>query len=209
MAQRRMFSMKIVDTDAFLDMPLSTQALYFHLAMRADDDGFVSNPKKIIRMLGVQDDELKVLFSKKFILGFENGVIVIKHWKIHNYIQNDRYTPTTYVEELAKLSIKENGGYKMDTDCIQIGDTGKVREGKDRLVKVSVSRFTPPTLEEVINYCKERNNSVDPQRFINFYESKGWMVGKNKMKDWRASVRTWELDKKDTKPKDVSERRIL
>lgn len=201
--------MKIVDTDAFLDMPLSTQALYFHLAMRADDDGFVSNPKKIIRMLGVQDDELKVLFSKKFILGFENGVIVIKHWKIHNYIQNDRYTPTTYVEELAKLSIKENGGYKMDTDCIQIGDTGKVREGKDRLVKVSVSRFTPPTLEEVINYCKERNNSVDPQRFINFYESKGWMVGKNKMKDWRASVRTWELDKKDTKPKDVSERRIL
>lgn len=204
-----MFSMKIVDTDAFLDMPLSTQALYFHLAMRADDDGFVSNPKKIIRMLGVQDDELKVLFSKKFILGFENGVIVIKHWKIHNYIQNDRYTPTTYVEELAKLSIKENGGYKMDTDCIQIGDTGKVREGKDRLVKVSVSRFTPPTLEEVINYCKERNNSVDPQRFINFYESKGWMVGKNKMKDWRASVRTWELDKKDTKPKDVSERRIL
>jgi hypothetical protein len=71
------------------------------------------------------------------------------------------------------------------------------------------SRFTPPTLEEVINYCKERNNSVDPQRFINFYESKGWMVGKNKMKDWRASVRTWELDKKDTKPKDVSERRIL
>ena len=83
----------------------------------------------------------------------------------------------------------------------------KVKESKDK-VNI-VSRFTPPTLEEVINYCKERNNSVDPQRFINFYESKGWMVGKNKMKDWRASVRTWELDKKDTKPKDVSERRIL
>ena len=90
MAERRMFSKLIIDSDMFLDMPLSTQALYFHLSMRADDDGFVNNPKKIQRMIGCNDDDLKVLITKKFIIPFESGICVIKHWKIHNYIRNDR-----------------------------------------------------------------------------------------------------------------------
>lgn len=126
MANRRMFAKTIIDSDAFLDMPLSTQSLYFHLAMRADDDGFVNNPKKIARMIGSNDDEMKVLLGKNFILGFETGIIVIKHWKLHNYIQKDRYTPTVYQEEKSLLTEKNNNVYTMDTLRIQNGNTGKV-----------------------------------------------------------------------------------
>lgn len=133
MAERRMFAKTIVDSDAFLDMSLSTQALYFHLAMRADDDGFINNPKKIARMIGSNDDEFKILIAKKFILTFESGVIVIKHWKIHNYIQKDRYKKTNYHEEMALLETKENNVYTLDTECIQDVRLGKVRIelGKD------------------------------------------------------------------------------
>lgn len=106
-----MFTQKIVDSDAFLDMPLSTQALYFHLNMRADDDGFVNNPKKIQRMIGASEDDLKLLVAKRFILAFENGVIVIKHWRMHNLLRKDRYNPTQYQEQLAQIEMKENGAY--------------------------------------------------------------------------------------------------
>lgn len=116
MAERRMFSKKIIDSDAFMDMPLSTQALYFHLSMRADDDGFINNPKKIQRMVGASDDDLKVLIAKRFILTFESGIIVVKHWRMHNYIQKDRYKPTDYIEEKSMLEVKKNGSY---TECIQ------------------------------------------------------------------------------------------
>lgn len=115
MADRRMFSKKIIDSDAFLDMPLTTQALYFHLSMRADDDGFVSNAKRIKTMIGASDDDLKLLIVKRFVLTFESGVVVIKHWRIHNYIQKDRYTPTTYVEEKSTLSLDAKNAY---TECI-------------------------------------------------------------------------------------------
>lgn len=122
MANKRMFTMKIVDSDSFLDMPLSTQCLYFHLNMRADDDGFVGNPKRICKLIGCNDDDLKLLLMKRFVLGFENGVIVIKHWRMHNTIQKDRYTPTTYSDELKQLGIKDNKSYTlshMETKCIQ------------------------------------------------------------------------------------------
>ena len=132
-----MFAKTIIDSDAFLDMPLSSQALYFHLSMRADDDGFINNPKKIQRMIGCADDDLKLLLVKNFIIPFESGVCVIKHWKIHNYIRNDRYKPTVYAEEKAKLTCKENGaytvgipdGYQMETQ----DRLGKDRLGKDRI----------------------------------------------------------------------------
>ena len=116
MAERRMFTQKIIDSDAFLDMPLSTQALYFHLNMRADDDGFINNPKKIVRMIGASEDDFKVLIAKNFVMQFDSGIIVVKHWKMHNYIQKDRYKPTVYEDEKALLSIKENGAYTL---CIQ------------------------------------------------------------------------------------------
>ena len=111
MAEKRMFTQKICDSDAFLDMPLTTQALYFHLNMRADDDGFVNNPKKIQRMIGASEDDLKLLVLKRFILTFDNGVIVIKHWRMHNLLRKDRHHPTQYQEELALLDLKENGSY--------------------------------------------------------------------------------------------------
>ena len=208
MAERRMFAKTIIDSDAFLDMPLSTQALYFHLSMRADDEGFINNPKKIQRMIGASDDDMKVLIAKSFIIPFESGIVVIKHWKIHNYIRGDRIKHTVYSEERQLLDIKDNGAYTYVADICQTDDSqvsgkcqhrlgkdsiGKVREGKNSIEsKAKSTRFVPPTIEEVREYCKERGNNVDAERFVDFYESKGWMVGKNKMKSWKACVRTWE-----------------
>ena len=100
MAERRMFSKSIIDSDIFLDMPLSTQCLYFHLSMRADDDGFVNKTKRIMRMIGSSDDDLRILIAKNFVLPFESGLVVITHWKVHNYIQKDRYRPSTEKEKL-------------------------------------------------------------------------------------------------------------
>lgn len=117
MAERRMFTQKIVDSDAFLDMPLTAQALYFHLNMRADDDGFVNNPKKIQRMIGAAEDDLKLLIAKRFLLAFENGVVVIKHWRMHNLLRKDRYNPTQYQEQMEQLLLKGNGSY---TENIEI-----------------------------------------------------------------------------------------
>lgn len=111
MPEKRMFTKKITESDAFLEMPLSSQCLYFHLNMYADDDGFVNNPKRVMRVIGSNDDDLKVLISKNFILVFESGVIVIKHWRMHNTLQNDRYHPTDYQEEYAQLGLKENKSY--------------------------------------------------------------------------------------------------
>lgn len=218
MAERRMFAKSIIDSDAFLDMPLSAQALYFHLSMRADDEGFVGNPKRIRSMIGASEDDYKLLIVKRFLLVFPSGVVVIKHWKIHNYIQSDRCKPTTYMEERATLSLDGKKAYveRVDTPCIQNGyssDTqvrlDKVSIGENRLIEenaasgalpASKPRFTKPTLEEIIAYCEERGNNVDPQAFFDFYESKGWRVGNQAMKDWRASVRTWERRERPRKP---------
>ena len=216
MAERRMFTKKITESDAFLDMPSSTQMLYFHFSMNADDDGFVNNPKKIQKMCGASDDDFKLLIVKSFIILFDSGIIVIKHWKMHNYIQADRYRPTDYVEEKSMLGIKSNKAYtldvsKMDTECIQNGYIGKDSIGKVSIDKNSIDkdskgesvrgekakRFYPPTLDEVKQYCEERKNNIDPMAFIDFYSSKGWMIGKNRMKDWKAAVRTWERKRKE------------
>lgn len=137
MAERRMFAKTIVTSDAFLDMPLSARCLYFTLGMFADDDGFVNNPKSIMRQVGASTDDLNLLLAKRFILAFESGVVVIKHWRIHNYIQKDRYKETKYLDEKSSLSVDENGAY---TECIQdvyISDT-QVRLGKDRIVEDSI-----------------------------------------------------------------------
>ena len=111
MAEKRMFTQKIIDSDAFLDMPLSAQALYFHLNMRADDDGFVNNPKRVTKLVSASEDDLKILLIKRFIIGFSSGVIVIKHWRMHNTLKSDRYHPTDYQEEFAQLGIKPNKAY--------------------------------------------------------------------------------------------------
>ena len=118
MAERRMFAKSVIDSDLFLDMPPTTQMLYFHLAMRADDDGFINNPRRIQRMIGASDDDMKILIAKQFILTFENGVIVIRHWKLHNYIRKDMYHPTEYQAERQMLSLKNNKSpYELNADA--------------------------------------------------------------------------------------------
>lgn len=143
MAQRRMFSRRITDTDHFLDMPLSAQCLYFHLNMEADDDGFIGNAKTIRRKVGASEDDLKLLIAKQFILPFEtSSVVVVRDWRIHNYIQKDRYNRTLYQEERQTLGLDKNGIYHklntnvsgMYTSCIQNGDTGKVRLEKGKSI---------------------------------------------------------------------------
>lgn len=226
MASKRMFSLSVIDTDAFLEMPCSTQALYFHLCMRADDDGFVASPKIITRTVGASEDDFKLLIAKRFILAFEDGVIVIKHWRIHNTLSMNRYKETTYLEDKATLKLKPNNAYTFgdgapldDSHLIEMGkrqsrrvlDEQKTNADKNSIDKNSIEeireekeekrrRFIQPTLEEVTAYCNERGNSVDPQRFIDYYTANGWKVGKNPMKDWRAAVRTWERGDKKEKP---------
>ncbi len=139
MANRRMFSLDVVDTDIFLDLPISSQALYFHLGMRADDDGFVSSPKRVTSMIGANQDDLKLLIAKGFIIALEDGIIVIRHWKQNNYIQNDRRKNTIYQRQLAALTVN-NGIYEVDTQCIQtVSETDtQDRLGKDSIDKVSI-----------------------------------------------------------------------
>ena len=122
MAQKRMFSLNVVDTDNFLDMPVSARLLYYELGMRADDDGFVDNSKKILLFSGLKNDDLKILIAKNFIIPFETGVIVIRHWRMNNYLQNDRVKPTTHQQELKSLELDENNVYNKDTTCIQETD---------------------------------------------------------------------------------------
>ncbi len=155
MANRRMFSLSVIDTDKFLEMPTSTQLLYFHLGMRADDDGFVSSPKRIMLFTNCTIDDLKVLTSKGFIIPFESGVIVITHWKQHNYIQSDRYRKTMYAEERQQLELVENV-YKVNTNCTQ--DVSKV-EPQYRLSKDIVS----------ISKDKEKRDSINYQQIADMY----------------------------------------
>lgn len=204
MAQRRMFTMQIVDSDAFLDMPLSAQALYFHLNMRADDDGFINNPRKIQRMINASDDDLRVLIAKRFLLAFESGVIVVKHWRMHNILRRDRYTPTQYQEELAQLGIKDNGAYtesgnQLATTWQPVGNQlePQVRIGKESKGKDSIgegkSKFAPPTLDEVKAYCEERKSPVDPVQFWNYFTEGNWTDAKgNRVRNWKQKLLTWE-----------------
>ena len=200
MAERRMFAKSIIDSDAFLEMPISARLLYYDLSMRADDDGFNNSPKKVMRTIGATTDDINILIARKFIIPFENGVVVIKHWRIHNYIRKDTYNEPNYKGEKARLEYDENNAYRLtdgsrqravDEPSTQVS-IGKDSIGKDSVIEKPQKRFTKPTLEEVQAYCQERNNNVDAQRWYNHYEAVGWKVGKNPMKDWKASVRTWE-----------------
>lgn len=140
MAERRMFAKTIIDSDAFLDMPMSARLLYYDLGMRADDDGFINSPKKIMRMIGASNDDVNILIARKFVIPFDSGVVVIKHWRINNYLRNDRYTETKYLEEKSTLDVDKNGSYTAKNNTgIPVGiptvSTGKVRLGKDSIGK--------------------------------------------------------------------------
>ena len=129
MAERRMFAKTIVTSDAFLDLPPDARCLYFSLAMFADDDGFVNGPKSVARQTGAKQEDLDILIEKRFLLAFDNGVVVIKHWRIHNYIQKDRYKESKYLKEKASLMIDENGAYTERTPCVSETDTLCIQNG--------------------------------------------------------------------------------
>lgn len=211
-----MFARSVIGSDAFTDMPLSTQALYFHLGMYADDDGFVDSPRKIQRSIGCSDDDMKLLIAKGFIIPFDDGIIVITHWRVNNYLRCDRYTPTRYAEHKSQLSVSAGNLYELSEAAHGIpvgapkvcqlspgpytqGRKEEIKEDKGIDAKVQRKRFTPPTLEEIqayaAGYSGEKGLRVDVSReaeaFMDYYASNGWMVGRNKMHDWRATVRTW------------------
>jgi hypothetical protein len=231
MAERRMFAKTIIDSDAFLEMPTTSQLLYFHLSMRADDDGFVNKPKSLMRMVGCKDDDLKLLFAKKFLIPFESGVVVIKHWRIHNYIRKDTYTETKYKEEKASLEMDENNAYRLTEPFpLQLRDEsvtspstqdrlGKVSTGKDSVGK-DIEEAAPPkpvrhkhgmyenvllTDEELSKLQEEfpydYSDRID--RLSEYIESTG-----KKYKSHLATIRAWARNdspyKKNSVPKGAS-----
>lgn len=200
-----MFAKTIIDSDAFLDMPTTTQNLYFHLAMRADDDGFVNKPRAVMRVTGSKDDDLKLLIAKKFILPFEDGVIVIKHWRIHNYIQKDRYNETKYVEHKGMLDVDENNAYTFkDTKCIQdVHEVetqvrlGKVRLGKDKKdkhidLKKSFGEYVYLTEHEHQKLI-EKYGEIFTKTCIEKLDNYKGSSGKKYTSDYRA-ILTWVIE---------------
>lgn len=165
LANKRMFTMKIVDSDAFLDMPLSTQCLYFHLNMRADDDGFIGNPKRIMKITGASEDDLRLLIAKRFVLTFEDGVIVIKHWRMHNTLSRDRYAETSYTDEKKMLLLKDNGSYSL-AGGNPIDDT-RLIERSGRQTQQRRNKDATKTLSDIdkgldidIELDKEKDNNL-------------------------------------------------
>lgn len=147
MAQRRMFNKTVTNSDNFLDMPDSSQNLYFHLSMNADDDGFVDNWKSIMRMTGHKEDDLKVLIAKQYIIPFESGVIVIRHWRLNNYLQKDRIIETNYIDEKQLLTTDKNNVYNLDTECIHSIDKYSIEEN---------SIDNKYIVEQIVDYLNEK-----------------------------------------------------
>ena len=196
-AERRMFAKSIIGSARFLRMPPTSRLLYYDLGMDADDDGCVE-AFAVMRKTGAAEDDLRVLVSKGFVRVLNDDLVsLILDWKTNNYIQKGRYHPSIYAELIDNPPL--------NTECIQtVSDMDtEVRLGKDSIGKDSIGesvadkppirhRFSPPSVDDVRAYCTENGFRVDPDRFVDFYTSNGWRVGKNPMKDWKAAVRSWE-----------------
>jgi len=200
-----MFAKTIIDSDAFIDMPVSTRLLYYDLGMRGDDDGFVNSPKKIMRSTGASADDLRLLIERKFIIPFESGVVVLKHWKIHNYIRLDRYNETKYKDEKAMLTLDENNSYKFVgiPDGVQLVDDRSTQDrlGKDRIGKVSVGegriREDSPTLHQLKEFHLEKKMTFDVEKFFNYFEEGNWVDSQgNKVLNWKQKMITWQNKEK-------------
>ena len=201
-----MFALDVIDTDRFCEMPVSARLLYYELGMRGDDEGFVQNPKRIMLTTGTTVDDLKILAAKGYVILFDSGVLVITHWQQNNTLKNDRFRATKCLEEKAQIQTTPQkiyellpSGTSLEPAWNQIGTEVEPQHNltehnlTDKRARAPSSRrFTPPTVEDVESYCRERGNAVDAQRFVDFYASKGWKVGSAGMKDWRAAVRNWE-----------------
>ena len=202
MPEKRMFTKKITESDAFLEMPLSTQCLYFHLNMYADDDGFVNSPKKVMRIIGAKEDDIKLLITKHFILVFESGVIVIKHWRMHNTLQNDRYHPTDYQEEFKQLSLKDNKSYSMETEWKQIGNS---LETEHNLTKHNITKHRYGEYNNVLLSDEELEKAKEEipeyEKYIERISEYCASTGKS-YKNYLATLRNWYRRDQDKKPKE-------
>ena len=191
MAERRMFAKSVINSARFLTMPPSSRLLYYDLGMAADDDGVVE-AFTVMRTTGAADDDLRVLVSKGFVSLLNDELVAyITDWSTNNQIRKDRYQPSIYKNLLVKLGDgnQRSTQYRLGKDSL-----GKVSTGEENKAATPprAKRFTPPTLAEVQTYVLERQSPVDPQGFIDFYEAKGWLVGKTPMKDWKAACRNAE-----------------
>ena len=215
MAQKRMFDKTITNSDDFLELPDSSQVLYFHLNMNADDDGFVNNWRSIIRMTGTKEDDLKLLITKSFVIPFESGVIVIKHWRINNYLRNDRYKETKHKEELSCLSIDENGEYLLGNQLgIPIGNLEKKREeenSKEDIINYynnNIHNITQIELEKIENWEKEFTDDIIKEAIniavMNNKRNMGYINGT--LRNWKdKGIKTLQdirNEKKDDEPFD-------
>lgn len=198
MAERRMFARTIIDSDAFLDMPITARLLYYDLAMRADDDGFVNAPKRIMRTVGASDDDLQILAAKKFIIPFDNGVVVIKHWRIHNYIRKDTYNRTPYIEQLNALELDENKAYTIRKDLKELTQDNEPSTERPRAVNEPSTQvilgntslykdnppYNPPTGETEDEKPKKKKPATKDKLFSMIDEKPYSEHLKNGLKDW-------------------------
>lgn len=210
MADRRMFTKKVSDSDAFIEMSSAAQALYFHLNQGADDDGFNNQIQIAMLKAHASLDDLKVLMMKNFIIRFDSGVIVIKHWRMHNTLRKDRYTPTNFQEELSLLGIKDNGSYTLGCQMVakrlpqdsigkdsvvevRIVEDNKEKENKKEKKPRAKKEFVPPTYEEVLEYAKSRGREDLARKFFDYFNTGEWIDSKgNKVRNWKQKFITWE-----------------
>lgn len=212
MAEKRMFTKKISDSDAFIEMPATSQALYFHLNQGADDDGFNNQVQMAMWKSHASIDDLKILMAKNFIIRFESGVIVIKHWRMHNTLRRDRYVPTNFQEELSMLRVKENEAYTLigcqtvaemlPDGCQTVAERlpqdsiDKISKGKSSIDDVKKGKktkvFVPPTIAEVIEYAKSKGHEELAQRFFDYFNDGDWIDSQgNKVRNWKQKFLTW------------------
>lgn len=198
MAERRMFAKSIISSGKFLRMPPTSRLLYYDLGMYADDDGIVE-AFLVMRQTQATEDDLRVLISKGFVQILNDDLVtLITDWEVNNLIRQDRYHPSIYKD----LKLRLTDGLPSDNQRLPEVRLGEDSLGKDSKGKEN-KRFTPPTLSEVQNYINEKGYHIDAEAFINFYESKGWMIGKNKMKSWKGAVGTWESRWKSEHPNGI------
>lgn len=207
MARRRMFSLDVIDTDAFTDMAVSAQCLYFHLGMHGDDDGFVSSPRKIAKSIGCNIDDLRLLAAKGFIILFDSGVVVLRDWSVNNTLRNDRYHPTIYQAEKANIQLNKAGQYEMVASMpTKRQPSGNQMEPEHNVTQPNSTqynlestadkpprpRFAPPSEDDVLAFfCEQGASANEATSFLDYYAANGWKVGRNTMKDWKAAARNW------------------
>jgi len=212
MAERRMFAKAVIGSGRFLRMPATARLLYYDLGMEADDDGVVE-AFRVMRTTGATDDDLKILVAKGFIRVLNDELVVlICDWNVNNYIQKDRYHRSLYAGLLENMDTTcIQPVYNMDTTCTQDASKvytevrlGKDSQGKDsqgdiisasddaKPTRAKAKRFSPPSVDEVAAYCAECGyGTINPEAFVDYYEARGWKIGSQSMKDWRATVRNW------------------